>query len=30
VLPCIASRMDDAIAKGHGRDDLGAIAAGLV
>jgi 3-hydroxyisobutyrate dehydrogenase len=30
VLPCIASRMDDAIAKGHGQDDLGAIAAGLV
>jgi 3-hydroxyisobutyrate dehydrogenase-like beta-hydroxyacid dehydrogenase len=30
VLPCIASRMDEAIAKGHGRDDLGAIAAGLV
>jgi len=30
VLPSIASRMDDAIAKGHGQDDLGAIAAGLV
>lgn len=30
VLKGIASRMDDAIAKGHGRDDLGAIAAGLV
>jgi len=30
VLPAIASRMDDAIAHGHGRDDLGAIAAGLV
>jgi 3-hydroxyisobutyrate dehydrogenase-like beta-hydroxyacid dehydrogenase len=26
VLPCIAVRMDDAIAKGHGREDLGAIA----
>ena len=30
VLTSIASRMDDAIAKGHGQDDLGAIAAGLV
>jgi 3-hydroxyisobutyrate dehydrogenase len=30
VLKAIASRMDDAIAAGHGRDDLGAIAAGLV
>jgi 3-hydroxyisobutyrate dehydrogenase-like beta-hydroxyacid dehydrogenase len=30
VLPSIASRMDDAIAKGHGQEDLGAIAAGLV
>jgi 3-hydroxyisobutyrate dehydrogenase-like beta-hydroxyacid dehydrogenase len=26
VLPSIAKRMDDAIASGHGRDDLGAIA----
>jgi 3-hydroxyisobutyrate dehydrogenase len=30
VLPAIAQRMDEAIANGHGRDDLGAIAAGLV
>jgi 3-hydroxyisobutyrate dehydrogenase len=30
VLPAIASRMDDAIAKGHGSDDLGAIAAEVV
>jgi 3-hydroxyisobutyrate dehydrogenase-like beta-hydroxyacid dehydrogenase len=30
VLPAIAERMDDAIAKGHGRDDLGAMAAELV
>jgi 3-hydroxyisobutyrate dehydrogenase-like beta-hydroxyacid dehydrogenase len=30
VLKSIASRMDDAIAKGHGQDDLGAIADGLV
>ena len=30
VLPAIAERMDDAIAKGHGRDDLGAIAAAVV
>jgi len=30
VLPSIAKRMDDAIAKGHGRDDLGAMAAELV
>ena len=30
VLPAIASRMDEAIATGHGQDDLGAIAAGLV
>jgi 3-hydroxyisobutyrate dehydrogenase len=30
VLPAIAARMDDAIAHGHGRDDLGAIAADLV
>lgn len=26
VLPALASRMDDAIAKGHGSDDLGVIA----
>jgi 3-hydroxyisobutyrate dehydrogenase-like beta-hydroxyacid dehydrogenase len=26
VLPSIAERMDDAIAQGHGKDDLGAIA----
>jgi 3-hydroxyisobutyrate dehydrogenase len=30
VLPGIAKRMDDAIAKGHGHDDLGAIAAEVV
>jgi 3-hydroxyisobutyrate dehydrogenase-like beta-hydroxyacid dehydrogenase len=30
VLPAIAKAMDDAIAKGHGRDDLGAIAAAVV
>jgi 3-hydroxyisobutyrate dehydrogenase len=30
VLKAIADRMDEAIAAGHGRDDLGAIAAGLV
>ena len=30
VLPAIAKAMDDAIAKGHGRDDLGAIAAEVV
>jgi 3-hydroxyisobutyrate dehydrogenase-like beta-hydroxyacid dehydrogenase len=30
VLPSIARRMDDAIAKGHGHDDLGAIAAEVV
>jgi 3-hydroxyisobutyrate dehydrogenase-like beta-hydroxyacid dehydrogenase len=30
VLPCIAKAMDDAIAKGHGQDDLGAIAAEVV
>ena len=30
VLPCIAKRMDEAIGKGHGQDDLGAIAAELV
>jgi 3-hydroxyisobutyrate dehydrogenase len=27
ALPAIAARMDDAIARGHGKDDLGAIAA---
>jgi len=30
VLPAIARRMDEAISKGHGRDDLGAIAAEVV
>ena len=30
VLPGIAKRMDEAIAKGHGSDDLGSIAAELV
>jgi 3-hydroxyisobutyrate dehydrogenase len=30
VLPSIAQRMDEAIAQGHGQEDLGAIAAGLV
>jgi 3-hydroxyisobutyrate dehydrogenase len=30
VLPAIAERMDDAIKKGHGRDDLGSIAADVV
>jgi len=30
VLPNIAKRMDEAIANGHGRDDLGAIAAEVV
>ena len=30
VLPGIATRMDEAIAKGHGQDDLGAIAAEVV
>jgi hypothetical protein len=30
VLPAIAQRMDEAIAKGHGREDLGSIAADLV
>jgi len=30
VLPSIAERMDDAIAKGHGSDDLGAIAAAVI
>lgn len=30
VLPAIANRMDRAIANGHGKDDLGAIAAEVV
>ena len=30
VLPGIAKAMDDAIAKGHGKDDLGAIAADVI
>ncbi len=30
VLPAIAERMDEAIAKGHGHEDLGVIAAELV
>ena len=30
VLPAIARAMDDAIAKGHGKDDLGAIAAEVI
>jgi 3-hydroxyisobutyrate dehydrogenase len=30
VLPAIARAMDDAIAKGHGQDDLGAIAAAVI
>ena len=30
VLPGIAKAMDEAIAKGHGQDDLGAIAAEVV
>ena len=30
VLPSIAKAMDEAIAKGHGKDDLGAIAAEVV
>ena len=30
VLSSIAKAMDDAIAKGHGQDDLGAIAAEVV
>ena len=30
VLPGIAKRMDEAIAKGHGADDLGAIAAEVI
>ena len=30
VLPAIAARMDEAIAAGHGKDDMGAIALGSV
>src|SRR5262249_13523246 len=30
VLPAIAARMDDAIGKGHGREDLGIIAAEVI
>lgn len=30
VLPAIAARMDEAIAAGHGKDDMGAIAIGTV
>jgi len=30
VLPAIAKRMDESIAKGHGKEDLGAIAAEVV
>lgn len=30
VLPAIAARMDAAIARGHGADDLGAIAADII
>jgi 3-hydroxyisobutyrate dehydrogenase len=30
VLPCIAKAMDEAITKGHGKDDLGAIAAEVI
>ena len=30
VLPAIAARMDEAIAAGHGKDDMGAIAIGSV
>ena len=30
VLTSIAKRMDEAIAKGHGQDDLGAIAADVL
>ena len=30
VLPAIAKAMDEAIAKGHGQDDLGAIAAEVI
>jgi 3-hydroxyisobutyrate dehydrogenase-like beta-hydroxyacid dehydrogenase len=30
VLPNIAKRMDEAIANGHGQDDLGAIAADIL
>jgi 3-hydroxyisobutyrate dehydrogenase len=30
VLPAIAARMDEAIAAGHGKDDMGAIALGSI
>ena len=30
VLPAIAKKMDESIAKGHGADDLAAIAAEVV
>jgi 3-hydroxyisobutyrate dehydrogenase-like beta-hydroxyacid dehydrogenase len=30
VLPAVARRMDEAIAQGHGKDDLGALAAEVV
>ena len=30
ALPGIAKAMDEAIAKGHGHDDLGAIAAEVI
>jgi 3-hydroxyisobutyrate dehydrogenase-like beta-hydroxyacid dehydrogenase len=30
VLPAVAKRMDEAIASGHGHDDLGAIAAQVI
>jgi len=30
VLPAVAKRMDEAIAQGHGKDDLGALAAEVV
>jgi len=30
VLPAVAKRMDEAIAQGHGQDDLGALAAEVV
>ena len=28
LLPALAARLDEAIAEGHGREDVGAIAAG--
>jgi 3-hydroxyisobutyrate dehydrogenase-like beta-hydroxyacid dehydrogenase len=30
VLPAIAAKMDEAIAAGHGKDDMGAIAIGSI